>query len=552
MTPNVTRLAQDALAHQHAGRLDIAIRMFSEVLQHEPRHPQANFTLGIAAYQEGRIGAAVDHLRTAASRARKHPQVQQLLGLALLNSGDLEGAREALQKAVALAPKVAELHANLGDVYRLMRKPVLSRKCFERALGIDPDHGLAHLGLGQLEVSLGNIDTATDLFEKALATGQEQPAALYRLAFTRTHKEQPEILNVIQAMLADGTDRAAPDLADLHWAAGKIHYDLGDTPMAAEHYRTARRLRYDPFDQVAHDERISFMRDIFTPSFFDERRDAADSSARPLFIFGMPRSGTTLAEQIIARHSDVASGGELSYFRDLQRKIGLMGPPSAALERQLTGIEPRDFRRLARGYLRALDSVDRRLPRVTDKMPHNFEMLWLMALLFPKAAFIHCDRSPADVCVSLLSHALSPAHNYCRTQESVGAYFQSYDRLMTHWKNVLPVEIHTLSYEALVNDQEGQSRLLLERAGLTWQEECLEFYNGDAPVTTFSDLQVRRPMFRSSIGRWKRHRDLLDRLFEALGPLAPTEIRAKDPDLPETEFGAQSAANDEIREHRTA
>ncbi|WP_417671951.1 tetratricopeptide repeat-containing sulfotransferase family protein [Roseibium sp.] len=527
MTSNVTRLAQDALAHQHAGRIDIALEMFTEVLRDDPRHPQANFSLGIAAYQAGQIGTAIDHLKTAAAKARKHPKVHELLGLALLNSGDLKGARSALKKAVTLAPEVAEYHAALGDVYRLQRKPVLSRQCFERALKLEPKNGLALLGMGQLEVSLGNIDAALELFEKTVASGQEQTGALYRLAFTQTHTERPAILETIETLLGDDSQRAAPDQADLHWAAGKIHYDLGDTPHAAEHYRTARRLRYDPFDQAAHEERLSFMKGLFTSQFFEDRTEVADPSNRPIFIFGMPRSGTTLAEQILARHTDVASGGELLYFRNLQRELGLMGPPSPALERRLQELDPRALKRIAKGYLHELDAIDKRTPHVTDKMPHNFEMLWLMALLFPGATFIHCDREPADVCVSLLSHALSPAHNYCRTQKSAGAYFQSYANLMRHWEQVLPVQLHTLSYETLVWDQELQSRQLLEHAGLPWQAECLEFYKGDAPVTTFSDLQVRRPMFSSSIGRWKRHKGLLGDLFEALGPLAPKEIRAE-------------------------
>jgi hypothetical protein len=236
----------------------------------------------------------------------------------------------------------------------------------------------------------------------------------------------------------------------------------------------------------------------------------------------MPRSGTTLAEQIVSRHSRIASGAEIPYFRLLQQDIGLHGQPSAALENRLKSLGPREFKQFARQYLAELSAIDRRADRVTDKMPHNFEVLWLMSLLFPKAAFIHCIRCPADTCVSLLSHSLSPAHNYAMTQKSLGSYFVAYDGLMKHWEKVLPVRIHTLSYEDLVHNQEKESKALLACTGMDWEEQCLEFYNGDSPVTTFSNLQVRKPMFRSSIGRWKRHKDLLGDLFEALGPLSPT------------------------------
>ena len=552
MTINVARLAQEALAHQHAGRIDMALDMFSHVLSHDPQHPQANFSLGIAAYQAGEIGASIEHFKIAAAKAKRHPQIFQLLGLALLNSGDLKAAREALQKAVRLAPENADFLAQLGDIYRLQHRPVMARQYYQRALKLTPENGYGLIGLGQLEVSLGNVSEAVHWFERAVAAGQELPSALLHLAAAQTHDTAPPILSQIENLIMENAQPAKTDQANLHWAAGKIYYDLGDTPHAAEHYRAARHLHYTPFHHDAHEERLAFMKDVFTKEFFETRKDLAHTSSRPLFVFGMPRSGTTLIEQILARHEDVASGGEQTFFRTVQGEFGLMSKPDEALEKRITELGPREGKRLAVRYLKELEAVNKRSPRVTDKMPHNFEMLWLMALLFPNASFVHCVRSPADVCVSLLSHALSPAHNYCQTQESVGRYFQSYDTLMKHWQRVLPLPIYTMSYEALVYDQEAQSRKLLTYAGLSWQDECLEFYKGDAPVTTFSNLQVRRPIYRSSIGRWKRHKTLLTSLFEALGPLAPEELRHEDSLAAAHTASLARPANDPHHNSRTA
>ncbi|AMN53025.1 MULTISPECIES: tetratricopeptide repeat-containing sulfotransferase family protein [Stappiaceae] len=521
MSPNITLLVKEALSHQHAGRIGIALSMFEEILKLDPKNPQANFSLGIAAYQNGDVGLAIEMLRKAERKAGKHPQVHQLLGLALMNAGDLAGALKSLKKAVALAPKAADFHAHLGDLYTLKRQPVLARQSFQRALAIDPENGYALVGMGQLDITVGQIDEAVAWFEKAIALGKELPSALHCLTMARTYREEPAELAKIDDLLKQASALPAPEHAHLHWAAGKIHYDLGDTARAAQHYRSARRLRYQSFDQQAHEERIAFMKDVFNEAFFAERTEFEDPSERPVFIFGMPRSGTTLAEQIVSRHSRIASGAEIPYFRLLQQDLGLRGAPSAALENRLKSLGPREFKQFARQYLAELSAIDRRADRVTDKMPHNFEVLWLMSLLFPKAAFIHCVRCPADTCVSLLSHSLSPAHNYAMTQKSLGSYFVAYDGLMKHWEKVLPVRIHTLSYEDLVHNQEKESKALLACTGMDWEEQCLEFYNGDSPVTTFSNLQVRKPMFRSSIGRWKRHKDLLGDLFEALGPLSP-------------------------------
>ncbi|MES0810666.1 sulfotransferase [Roseibium sp. SCPC15] len=549
MSLEVERLVQTALSHQHAGRISLAFELFEEVLRLEPRNPQANFSLGIAAYQDGDIGLAIARLQVAARKASKHPQVHQLLGLALMNAGDLGAAMKSLKRAVSLAPRSAEFHAHLGDLYRLKRQPVFARQSFEKALKLDAENGYALVGMGQLEITIGNIDEAVDWFEKAVAVGKELPSALQCLTMTRTYQEKPTELDLIEDLLKNGKKRAAPEEANLHWAAGKVHYDLGDSLRAVQHYRSARRLRYEEFDNAAYEERIAFMKEVFSEDFFSSRMELGDESERPIFIFGMPRSGTTLVEQIFSRHSRVASGAEIPFFRHLQQDMGLTRAPSSALERQLKNMEPRDFKRVARNYLAALNNVDRRADRVTDKMPHNFEMLWLMGLLFPKATFIHCVRCPADTSISLLSHPLSPTHNYCVSQKTVGRYFKTYASLMDHWAKVLPVKLHRLSYEDLVHNQEVESRELLVRAGLSWEEECLEFYKGDNPVTTFSNLQVRRPIFRSSIGRWRRYRDLLTDLFEALGPLAPAELRSGDDQLVATLGEMSGGPDNDVAHH---
>lgn len=528
MSFDLEHLVKTALSHQHAGRLSLAFDLFEQVLERDPQNAQANFTLGIAAYQAGNVGLAIRRLKIAARKAPKHPQVHQLLGLAFLNAGDLDAAQKCLKKTISLNPRDASCHAQLGDLYTRKRWPGLARQSFEAALKLEADNGYALIGMGQLEITVGNLEDAVRWFEMAVARKKELPTAYQRLAMARTYQSRPPELNEIEALL-QGPFQADMEKANLHWAAGKVYYDIGDSQRAAEHYRSARRLQYARFDHSEYEERISFMKEVFDKDFFLSRAECGDKTQKPIFVFGMPRSGTTLAEQIISRHSRVASGAEISYFRHLQQDLGLTRAPSAALETRLKSMEPGKFRKLARGYLAILNDVDRRVDRVTDKMPHNYEMLWLMSLLFPNAAFVHCYRCPADTCISLLSHPLSPAHNYCLTQESVGRYFHSYVSLMDHWQKVLPIQMHRLSYEKLVHDQHGESYKLLEHCGLAWEERCMEFYKSDSPVTTFSNLQVRKPMFRSSIGRWRRYRNLLTDLFDALGPLAPPELLEGDP-----------------------
>lgn len=524
MTPLIQQLLREALSHQHSGRIDEALVLFLEILDHDPVQPQAHFSLGIAAYQSGDLNKAITHLEKAAKRAKKHPQVFQLLGLAQLNAANFDKARAALRQAVILAPKNADFHAQLGDVYRLQRKAVLARASYNRSLALESDNSYGLIGMGQLEVSLGHISEAIRWFKQAVSAGKQLPTAYHRLAFTNSQTEPTKELDDVKKLIETNDYSHPTEIAELHWAAGKMYDDLDDTPNAATHFRQARRLHYQPFDVEAYRDRIAFFREVFSPDFFHQRAGIGLTSQKPVFIFGMPRSGTTLIEQILARHTRFASGGEITFFRALQDNLGLKGTPSAKLQRSIENLDRKDYQRLAAKYLQTLNAVDRRAWRITDKMPHNYEMVWMMMLLFPNATFIHCTRSPADTCVSLISHALSPAHNYCSTQKTVGAYYRQYQQLMDHWNTVLPGNLRHQSYEGLVYQQEEQSRALVTQTGLDWEEACLEFYKGDTPVTTFSDTQVRRPIFRSSIDRWKKHQDYLTDLFEALGPSAPEEM----------------------------
>ncbi|NVK35290.1 MAG: sulfotransferase [Rhodobacteraceae bacterium] len=553
MTKSAQQHAQDALGHLQRNDVDAALRSFGQVLTISPKDPQANFFVGMIAYQVGDLKKARTHLETAAPKAKNHPQTHLFLGATYRASGDLEKARLAIQKAISINPNDAEFHALLGEVFHQQHRAVMARQSFERALKLDAKNKGALLGLGQLEVSIGDIDAATDLFKRAIDGEGANALAYSRLAMASYHNERPDYLDDINKQIENASEISGNELAYLHWAAGKINYDLGDTQQANEHYRTARRTHYVPFNHDEHEERMAFVKEVFTSKFFEDRKDVANESEKPVFIFGMPRSGTTLIEQIVARHSKAASGGEQRFFIQTMKELGLMDRPSAELEQRLKSMDKRDYNRIARQYLKELEGVDKRAQRITDKMPHNFEALWLMSLLFPNATYVHTLRCPADTCVSLMTHALSPAHAYARTQESVGRYFQQYGGLMHHWEDNLPVQIYSQRYEGIVYDFDTEAKALLAAAGMEWEEECREFYRNKNLVTTFSDIQVRRPIFKSSVGRWRRQKEELQRLFEALGTYAPVEVGGKC-DLSEQYRSETSydAANDHRSTSKTA
>lgn len=524
MTAYSDGLIRRALAHQHQGDLAEAVPLFQEALRIDPKNPQAHFSLGVAARAAGHLDVAIFHLRKAAAVAKKDANVHQQLGLALLTGGAYDDAAEALQKAATLDRWNAESRAYLGDVRRLQHRAVLAEQAYDQALKLDPENGAALVGQGQLHLSLGRFDAAEDCFRRAIALGKELPTAYYRLSTIRTFEAAPAELTDIERLIEDGRGLHPRDLADLHWAAGKIRDDIGEADRAFDHYEKARELVYPPFDAAKHHDRMAALKELTGPEFFRQRAELGSDSQRPVFVFGMPRSGTTLVEQIIARHSKATGAGELPFFHDINRELGFVGGRPEDMVKRITALGEKDLRRYARRYLAVLQAVDGRAERVVDKMPHNFESLWLLAILFPNATFVHTTRSPADTCVSLLCHPFNPTHSYNRRQDLLGGYYREYAALMEHWAEVLPVEMRVQSYERLVFDQEAESRALIRHVGLAWEDRCLEFYKGERPVTTFSETQVRRPIFKSSVERWRRYRNRLDPLFAALGDLAPPEI----------------------------
>ena len=243
---------------------------------------------------------------------------------------------------------------------------------------------------------------------------------------------------------------------------------------------------------------------------------SANRSKLPVFIVGMPRSGTSLVEQILASHPQVCGAGELEDAHGMTVTLATMLGGKIAYPACLTSAKRRHLDELAQRYLAKLSKFSRTAMRVTDKMPHNFMALGLIELLFPGAHIIHCKRDPVDTCLSIYGLEFNTNHPYADNLEHLGAYYLEYLRLMEHWKTVLSVPILEVQYEELVADQEGVSRQMVEFCGLPWDVRCLNFHQAERVVTTHSYDQVRRPIYKQSVARWKNYESHLAPLIAAL------------------------------------
>lgn len=449
-------------------------------------------------------------MRSAPNIALAH----NTLGGVLLALGRTEEAAREFGEAIRLQPNYFHAHNNLGVALENLSRFEEASQAFREALRINPGYASAHNNLGSALQNQGKMAEALVEFQATVRLDPTHAVAILNLGklaavgFYRFSAE--EIQNIRDLTTRPNVPPEAR--SRLHFALAQAFDRTGAYDDAFEHCRQANEIckerfqrRGVAFDRAAVQSQVDGLIGTFTPSFFEKARGLGVDSELPVFILGMPRSGTSLVEQILACHPSVHGAGELP---DLGRLVdGLPRTPEDAATAQA----------LANGHLQRLQQLGGGATRVVDKAPFNFFHIGVIATLFPRARIIHCRRDPVDTCVSCFFQNFTEPFPFTLDLEHLGQYFCEYERLIAHWAKVLPTPMFEASYEELTSDQENSSRRLVAFCGLEWDERCLRFYENDRVVRTFSTLQVRQPMYRSSVGRWKRYERHLQPLLAALG-----------------------------------
>jgi tetratricopeptide (TPR) repeat protein len=530
-----------AMAHMNLGdtllalgRLDEAARSYRRVLQFRPDSVEAHNNLGNALRDSGRLeGAAASYRRAVAIRP-DYAKLHNNLGNALLDLGRIEEAVASYSHALELEPDFAKAHSNLGSAFRELAKLDEAEASYRRALAIRADSSeiLTNLGVVQrlqgraeeaeaslrraLSIDPGAAPTITSLAELYADRGQFAEAEnLYKKAYAG-HPESAQAwagLAALRKMTSDDSawikeaQRIAQrplrprDEAHLRYAMGKFFDDVQDYEQAFVSYRRANEIAkaYSPPHDRQHLARtFEFTTRLYDREWLDRAKVTSNSSSRPIFIVGMPRSGTSLAEQILASHPAVFGAGELSFWKTASLQVG-----SAALE---SGFDGSVLAKLADEYLQLLTGLSLDASRVVDKMPANFAHLGMIHAALPNARFIHMRRNPIDTCLSIYFQNFHVAHSYANDLEDLAHYHHEYQLLMQHWRSILPPSaILEVSYEALVADQETWSRKMLDFVGLPWDPACIDFHQTNRRVSTFSKWQVRQKISKTSVERWRNY-----------------------------------------------
>jgi tetratricopeptide (TPR) repeat protein len=508
------QLLQRGLELQQSGKLKEAEYFYQLVLRDNPDHPEALNLLGTLASKAKNHAVAIECLTKAVAVQPGNIFYRNNLGYCLNAARKSREAIPHFQKAIAANPRMLEPLVGLGNAHRFLGEGEEAEKVLRRALQLSPDNKRITSALAEVLIDLGRIKEGAEIYRAILAKEPENVGAIAGLASAREAGGEEGDLERFEFALQDETLEPKKQAA-LHNALGQI-YDQQKKPREAFiHFMKMNEIENADFSLASFRKHIDETIALFTPFFFMSKNGFGDMSERPLLVVGMPRSGTTLTEQILSSHPLIEGAGELSEMN----KLCDAAVQSHRRRQSLADLTDQKCKKLAARYLAELDRHSRTASRVVDKMPHNFMQLGFIALLFPKARIIHCRRDPMDNCLSIYTHRFNAAHGYSTDMKTLGLYYREYRRLMDHWRKVLPLRMFELQYEEMIADQEAMSRKLIDFAGLEWDDACLSFHETERTVRTLSRWQVRQPIYTSSVKRWKKYDEFLGPLKEGLGDL---------------------------------
>ncbi len=501
------------------GQLNKAVTYYRKAIKHNPHHGEAYNNLGNTLHLLGKLPEALTSYRKSCEIMPGNPQVHFNLGTTLYEAGHIDEAIIHLKQAIALYPDYAEAYSSLGVAYQAQGDLISAVTALQKAISLNPDYPEALRFLGLVLKDQGDIKGAIRKFTEILQKWPEDAFTRYLLTrYKKYSSAEDEDVTASLTQLAQ-PDIRVEDSIFLHFALGKIYDDLGQYKDAFHHYTLANQQKRSTFGHARISTGIELQRikKTFTPALFARFASWGSDSELPVFIVGMPRSGTTLVEQICASHSAVHGAGELKLMRQLVSSLSSKGGRAVNYPECLGTMEPSSLPSLAGSYLAKLkENIPEGILRVTDKMPTNFIELGLIRLLFPRARIIHCIRDPLDTCLSNYFQYFSEGNECSFDLEELALYFRKYQALMQFWKETLPGGIFEIRYEELVADLPHEAKRLIQYLGLEWQEHCLSYFKTKRMVHTSSDWQVRQPIYAKSVQRWKNYEPYLQSLRQAL------------------------------------
>jgi len=467
------------------GRHLVAEDYYRRALEQKPEASEIWFALGDVLAQAGDHGQALEVLEKALNLGFEPCAVKHRMARAMSNRGDIAKASELLREAFEAAGDRIPYLTRIADEYTLIGDFPGQEKCLSKVLEIDPDNILAFAGL---------------VFAPGRKLAEAEAVRLRKMANDKTVDPETRV--------------------SIGFALGNYYRYAKRYDESFRYYRLGNRLKGYSFDRAGYTQWVARMETMFTRSFFEERASWGSRSRMPALVVGMPRSGTTLTEQILSAHPAIFGAGEHGTIASLSAVEGLPVPDFRVSPDLADTLTREAVAQHADSYLTKMQELANQGEQiVTNKLPHNFQQLGLFGMLFPDAPVIHIKRDPRDTLLSIYFQNFGGFHDYAYDLKALGHYYPLYERLMNHWLEVIPNPVYSLQYEELIADLPTKAREMADFVGLEWDEHMLRYYEHERKVHTASKWQVRQPIYTSSVARWKPYERHLKPMLDALGPV---------------------------------
>lgn len=543
---------QKALQLHQTGRRQEAEALYRQVLAQQPNHAAALHFLGLLLHQTGRSEEGLDLIEQSVTLQPGNADFLNNMGTVMRDLGRVAAAVDFFRGAVDVRPDQLAARDNLGSSLKQLGQFEAAEEIYRGTIGRNPFHVRARIGLAETLQEAGRLDEAIALFRESLSIRPKDAELLYGLGVAMMEKgklaeaaelarqavaitpamakawllltqvkRQTERDKELAGMEAEHGKAPQGSLArmQLSFGLGKVNDDLKEYGRAFDYFAEGNAIRRQgiDYDPVRTRDEFEAMKAVFDKAFFEKHKTSDISDDTPIFVVGMPRSGTTLVEQIIASHPQVFGAGELSILKTAVGKQFPMTMPGG-FPWGIADMPDKAFAEAGQAYLDMLHARYPGLRHVTDKMPGNFLLIGFLHMMLPKAKIVHCARDAAATCLSVFKvHFRGDSHRYGYDLGELADFHNLYTDIMAHWHKVLPGVVHDVRYEDFVADQEGQTRALMAHLGLPWDDKVLSFHETDRPVRTASAAQVRQPMYQGSVDLWKRYGDRLKPLLDKLG-----------------------------------
>lgn len=476
--------------------------------------------MGRIAFESENYLLSCEHLEAARLQSPEDRDIQRDLVRTLSRMARHDEALDFLEECHHQMPDAVAPLLTLGWARYRAGQSQRAIADFDTVLEQIPASVEAHYGRARALVDAGQASEAKLWFRRTLSLLPDHAGALRELANLKELTPADPAFAPLQNALADKTVPAARRSV-LHMSASAAHNNCKSHIEGFEYFRRGNLLKDVVFDIHAYTAFVDSLSETFNTAYFENTHDWGSASDTPVFVLGMPRSGTSLVEQILASHSRVHGSGEREDMMQLADQLPEELNDVRAFPSCMTSMTADVTAKIAAVYLRKLSWANPKASRIVDKMPGNFNHIGLITTLFPKARIIHCVRDPRDPCLSIYFGDFAGSHHYSYDLNKLGRYHREYARMMTHWHGVLPGRILNIYYEDMVEDHETLSRTMIEFCGLNWEPAYLEFHKTRRNVRTRSNAQVRQPIYRSSLGRWKSYEEQLQPLFHGLDGRPP-------------------------------